>query len=188
MGADCSGAREIITNPTSSGSCPGLPGLALNGLPAIGAGPLREYVCPPIEAYGLRPSRRCPFSRLCASWPALERGAPVAILQFLHLWSLGIEEQFYIFFPVIILACSKVSRRFLPVSLVSMLVISLFFSQRLLSANPIELFYLLPFRAFELLIGSLLRSRQCTLKSPRSRRRVYLCWAWRPQFLAWAAR
>ncbi|QHD08367.1 acyltransferase family protein [Pseudomonas sp. R76] len=78
------------------------------------------------------------------------------ILQFLHLWSLGIEEQFYIFFPQIILACSKVLRRFLPVALVSMLVISLFFSQRLLSANPLELFYLLPFGAFELLIGSLI--------------------------------
>lgn len=74
----------------------------------------------------------------------------------LHLWSLGIEEQFYIFFPLILLACAKVSKRFIPVVIVLMMAASLFFSQRLLSSNPLESFYLLPFRAFELLTGSLI--------------------------------
>jgi peptidoglycan/LPS O-acetylase OafA/YrhL len=74
----------------------------------------------------------------------------------LHLWSLGIEEQFYIFFPVIIIGLSKISKRLIPAAIFVMLATSLFFSQKLLSSNPLESFYLLPFRAFELLIGSLI--------------------------------
>lgn len=74
----------------------------------------------------------------------------------LHLWSLGIEEQFYIFFPLIILGLSKVSKQLIPAAIVIMLTASLFFSQQLLSTSPTESFYLLPFRAFELLIGSLI--------------------------------
>ncbi|KJH87160.1 peptidoglycan O-acetyltransferase [Pseudomonas fluorescens] len=74
----------------------------------------------------------------------------------LHLWSLGIEEQFYIFFPILIIGLSKISKRLIPAAIILTLAASLFVSQRLLSSDPAESFYLLPFRAFELLIGSLI--------------------------------
>lgn len=110
-----------------------------------------------LESYARSAMASALFSANIYFYSTLNYFSPSADeIPLLHLWSLGIEEQFYIFFPLIILACSKVSRRFLPVALVSMLVVSLFFSQRLLSANPLESFYLLPFRAFELLIGSLI--------------------------------
>ena len=84
----------------------------------------------------------------------------------LHLWSLGIEEQFYIFFPLIILGFSKFSKRLIPAAIVIMLAASLFFSQQLLSTSPTESFYLLPFRAFELLIGSLIALPALHIKKP----------------------
>ena len=94
-----------------------------------------------------------PFVRIVACSGKWRACADSAIFAFMVV---GYRRTVLYILPLIILACSKVSRRFLPVALVSMLVISLFFSQRLLSANPLELFYILPFRAFELLIGSLI--------------------------------
>lgn len=72
----------------------------------------------------------------------------------LHLWSLGIEEQFYIFFPLIVIGCAAVGRKVIPLVVVGLLLVSLVLSQKILSTDPTESFYLLPFRAFELLIGS----------------------------------
>ncbi|KTC85470.1 acyltransferase family protein [Legionella drozanskii] len=74
----------------------------------------------------------------------------------LHLWSLGIEEQFYIFFPLLALLFAKKSYRALFVFLLCGLLFSLFASQWVLSFNPPAAFYLLPFRAFELLFGCII--------------------------------
>jgi peptidoglycan/LPS O-acetylase OafA/YrhL len=74
----------------------------------------------------------------------------------LHLWSLGIEEQFYVVFPVIAVVLSK----YLPRTLVPVLVVvglaSLVSSQLELSVHPEASFYLLQNRAFELTVGVLL--------------------------------
>lgn len=73
----------------------------------------------------------------------------------LHLWSLGVEEQFYVFLPAILLLDSK--RRFiLPV------LLSCFFGSLLVSLDPshsfdvASKFYLPQFRAWELMAGVLL--------------------------------
>lgn len=79
-----------------------------------------------------------------------------AEIPLLHHWSLGIEEQFYLFFPLI---CSAVHRRALhrlPLILTAIAIASLVASVLVTRAHPSAAFYLLPFRAFELLIGSLL--------------------------------
>lgn len=76
----------------------------------------------------------------------------------LHLWSLGVEEQFYIIFPLI--AILFAGRRILHKVIVSLLIISLISSIWMLTKDPSAAFYLLPFRAFELLIG-------CFLALPR---------------------
>ncbi len=74
----------------------------------------------------------------------------------LHTWSLAVEEQFYMVFPVIFIALNKYL-----FSKTKMIIVLLFFSSLILSAfcvveYPAATFYLLPMRAWELLLGSLL--------------------------------
>ena len=84
----------------------------------------------------------------------------------LHLWSLGVEEQFYIFFPLIAVALAKRSMRVLTLGLLLCAAVSLGASAWMLKSNSSAAFYLIPFRAFELLIGSI--GALPTVKSVRS--------------------
>lgn len=72
----------------------------------------------------------------------------------LHLWSLGVEEQFYFVFPLAALAVARWKPRLMPALIGSALVVSLLLSVVALKVDPSAAFYLLPFRAFELLLGS----------------------------------
>lgn len=83
-------------------------------------------------------------------------GPGAAELPLLHLWSLGVEEQFYLVFPALIVLTAKLRSRMFFVVLVALLLLSLIAAQIALSIDPPAAFYLLPFRAFELLIGSVL--------------------------------
>ncbi|HML30128.1 MAG TPA: acyltransferase family protein, partial [Hyphomicrobium sp.] len=73
----------------------------------------------------------------------------------LHTWSLGIEEQFYIVFPLLLMAVVRWWPRALaPVvwlALAASLAASIFF----LPAHPMATFYLLHTRAWELLAGAI---------------------------------
>jgi peptidoglycan/LPS O-acetylase OafA/YrhL len=76
---------------------------------------------------------------------------------FIHYWSLAVEEQFYLFWPILILGLAKFrsSRRFLTgFTLVTLLSFALGFW--LTSIAPIWAFYSLPTRAWELSIGALI--------------------------------
>ncbi len=74
----------------------------------------------------------------------------------LHTWSLGVEEQFYILFPLVL--------RFLPLrgrALLALLIGTALASLALAIVfvarnNDTIAFYLVPFRAWELLVGSIL--------------------------------
>ncbi|MBW0003871.1 MAG: acyltransferase [Hyphomicrobiales bacterium] len=82
--------------------------------------------------------------------------APTAkTIPLLHLWSLGIEEQFYILFPPLVILCMRFSRKVLLIVLSAFCASSLAASQLTLADNPASAFYLLPFRGFELLLGCL---------------------------------
>lgn len=74
----------------------------------------------------------------------------------LHTWSLSIEEQFYIVFPLFLLVMQRVGRRILAVVLATACLmsfgLSIWASTRFASAN----FYLLPTRAWELGVGGLI--------------------------------
>lgn len=74
----------------------------------------------------------------------------------LHLWSLGIEEQFYVLFPLIAVVISKYFPRLLVPALLASGLASLSSSQLKLSLHPEASFYLIQNRAFELTIGVLL--------------------------------
>ena len=74
----------------------------------------------------------------------------------LHTWSLAVEEQFYIIFPILMLVIAKVAKKnyFLP--LISLLILSLSISIVFTREFPTSSFFLLHTRAWEMLIGSLL--------------------------------
>lgn len=74
----------------------------------------------------------------------------------LHYWSLGVEEHFYIIFPVFAIFLLRFSLKLFAASAAFLFFISLFLSQALLPISPTTVFYMLPFRAWELLAGSLL--------------------------------
>lgn len=73
----------------------------------------------------------------------------------LHTWSLSVEEQFYIFFPLILWLCWRFARRALPWLLAAILVASLLLAHKMAPIAAGANFFLLPTRAWELLIGSL---------------------------------
>ena len=77
-------------------------------------------------------------------------------LPMLHTWSLAVEEQFYIFFPLLLMLLHKIGRRLLLPAIVLLvagsLVVSVWATPRMPSAS----FYLLPTRIWELGVGSLL--------------------------------
>ena len=79
----------------------------------------------------------------------------VEYMPLLHTWSLGVEEQFYIFFPVLVLL---IWRFRLPMRLVLMLgTLACFALGYWLSvAKPSLAYYLLPARAWELGIGGVI--------------------------------
>lgn len=71
---------------------------------------------------------------------------------FTHTWSLGVEEQFYLFFPLLFYCFSKKNfLRFL--TLISLVTLSLFAFYE--QTNPIYAFYMMPLRFWQFGIGAL---------------------------------
>ena len=84
----------------------------------------------------------------------------------LHTWSLAVEEQFYIIFPLFLFVAHRWLKR-LVVWLVALAIISFALSVWGVAHKPTAAFYLAPTRAWELLLGSLLAIRAIPkLKSP----------------------
>lgn len=73
----------------------------------------------------------------------------------LHTWSLGVEEQFYYVWPVL-LAFLALRKLWAPIFVIIVGFISLYFCQVILSTNPDASFYLMPFRVYEFAIGAML--------------------------------
>jgi peptidoglycan/LPS O-acetylase OafA/YrhL len=75
---------------------------------------------------------------------------------FLHYWSLSVEEQFYIFFPLLLLLLFKYARKHLVLALGVLCAGSFLAAVVMTHLKPVWAFYLLPTRAWELLAGCLL--------------------------------
>ncbi len=75
----------------------------------------------------------------------------------IHYWSLAVEEQFYLFWPFIILALFRYgSRRAVLLGVSAITSFSFLLSLYLTAREPIWSFYSLPTRAWELGLGALL--------------------------------
>jgi peptidoglycan/LPS O-acetylase OafA/YrhL len=90
--------------------------------------------------------------------------APNAHLEpLLHTWSLAVEEQFYLLFPLLLFSMnSRLGRRKMLVVLVVLAVASFAAMEWMLRVKPSAAFFLAPFRAWELLAGSI-----CAFAAPR---------------------
>jgi peptidoglycan/LPS O-acetylase OafA/YrhL len=74
----------------------------------------------------------------------------------LHLWSIAVEEQFYLLFPALLLALRRMTPRWRIAVIAGVLIASLGLSTWGVTAAKVATFYLLPMRAWELMLGALL--------------------------------
>jgi peptidoglycan/LPS O-acetylase OafA/YrhL len=74
----------------------------------------------------------------------------------LHTWSLAVEEQFYIFFPIFLVIIRKFFPTRLRISIIVLFVASLLLSAIVVHFNRDTAFYMSYTRAWELLLGTIL--------------------------------
>jgi peptidoglycan/LPS O-acetylase OafA/YrhL len=85
----------------------------------------------------------------------------------LHTWSLAVEEQFYLLWPLLLIVLRKWSRLGLIAGVGVLWLASFAANVIWLEGLPDAVFYLLPFRAWELLTGSLLALGSASLPVTR---------------------
>ena len=74
----------------------------------------------------------------------------------LHTWSLGIEEQFYLLWPLLLFALFKFCKSITYLIIISLLLVSLSYANYESNINPSFSFYMIFSRSWELLAGSLI--------------------------------
>ena len=99
-------------------------------------------------------------------------GAESGLLKpFLHTWSLSVEEQYYILFPIVLLLSFKYFRKKLIHLLIFGFIISLGVAEWTSRNYPSASFYFLHTRMWELLVGSILAYYEIN-KGHRSKNKV----------------
>lgn len=95
-----------------------------------------------------------------------EYGADSALLKpFLHTWSLGVEEQFYLLFPLFAIVAYRFFKKYSALLLILLSLASLQFSEIMLVQDR-DLNFYLPFSRFwELAAGALLAYRELYLSA-----------------------
>jgi len=83
----------------------------------------------------------------------------------IHYWSLAVEEQFYLIWPIFILLISRLGLRKIKWAIFSVFTISLFFSVWQTQSSSILAFYSLHTRAWELAAGALILFIPKTIKA-----------------------
>ena len=95
----------------------------------------------------------------------------------IHYWSLAVEEQFYLLWPLIIFTLWKMGRQRLVFrGVLAITLASFLFSLFLTNAAPIWAFYSLPTRAWELGVGALLLFIPKELHEKKSVAQTLIVW------------
>ena len=97
----------------------------------------------------------------------------VDFLPLIHIWSLSIEEQFYLIFPFAMLLLFK-SRKSPRIILSLLFVTSLFVYLFFVNSFPVATFYLLPFRIWEFVLGSVIAINLQKIRIWPSRKNILL--------------
>lgn len=84
----------------------------------------------------------------------------------LHTWSLGIEEQYYLFFPLVLLLIWRFRSHWVFSMLLIAAVVSMGLAEWASTRVPSANFYLLPTRVWELIVGGLLALWLANHKQP----------------------
>lgn len=87
----------------------------------------------------------------------------VDVMPLLHTWSLSVEEQFYLFWPLLLAGCFSLARKFgwnvnrlLTITLSVAILASFTYWLSNLTTNPNHAFYMMPARVWELALGGLI--------------------------------
>lgn len=97
---------------------------------------------------------------------------PTDYLPLLHTWSLAVEEQFYIFFPILMMVLYRLRKRWLIPAVWVLVLASLLLAVWATPRMPSATFYLLPTRVWELGLGALLALGQAPVNSRKSVREI----------------
>jgi peptidoglycan/LPS O-acetylase OafA/YrhL len=143
-----------------------LPALVITLVAVLGAGWLLmlpdEY-----EQLGLHVAGASIFASNFLLWQ--ESGyfdTEAALKPLLHLWSLAIEEQFYIVWPLILAALWKMQRAKIAIIIAAIAAASFILNVSMVESYPTATFYLPVTRFWELMLGALLASVQSRLLLP----------------------
>jgi peptidoglycan/LPS O-acetylase OafA/YrhL len=128
---------------------------------------LVSLVCIPVAYFSMVPTDLKNFSGSLISvnlfvsniffwWGSGYFDTATGLKPLLHTWSLSIEEQFYIFFPISLFILQRLSRQGLMIVIGAISLSSLATAEYLSRYHPAANFYLLPSRAWELGVGALL--------------------------------
>lgn len=80
-------------------------------------------------------------------------GGDAELFPLIHMWSLAVEEQYYIVFPFLVMIAAGGRRRWLPWLMGGVFVASLIACIIVTDREPLAAFFLTPMRAWELLAG-----------------------------------
>jgi peptidoglycan/LPS O-acetylase OafA/YrhL len=95
-------------------------------------------------------------------------GLHAANVLLLHTWSLAVEEQFYLLYPLALVLLHRYLKSYLFAALAAGLVLSFGLNVLFVADKPEATFYLLPTRAWELFAGGLIPFLNARWRRPRA--------------------